>query len=190
MDTDKIIQKFSHLISELEQAHKQINDQWLSMEEVLNKSLEDQSAMNIKLKECLAGKQAGNGALPTVMPPPAPVETGFQNPLQKPSPEPVDPVTQLERMLQGSLDVLGDKISNRLMATLKELRSLPVEMRAAKIQEVKQMADAELVDLSALYKHEPVESNIEEVGVHEKESKGMDTNLEKLRALRRGKPKP
>jgi len=46
-----------------------------------------------------------------------------------------------------------------------------------------------LIDLSGLYKHENVQSNIEDVGVTETEAKGIDKNLEKLRQLRQSRLK-
>ena len=182
MDIDKTIQNLSQKIAEIESAYAKLNELLFSMEGDLNKSLEDQCALNARLKELLARKTAGNGKHSGIV---VSAEAIAQNPV----PETVDPTVQMEKLLQGTLDVLGDKISDRLMAMLKDLKSLPVEMRASRIQEVKQAADAELVDLSSLYKHEHVESNMEDVGVTETESKGIDKNLEKLRQLRQSRLK-
>jgi len=182
MDIDKTIQHLSQKIAEIESAYTSLNDLLFSMEADLNRSLENENAMNARLKELVAKKSAGNGkhAGVSVLP---------QASSQDQNSEPLDPTAQMEKLLQGTLDVLGDKISDRLMAMLKDLKSLPVEMRASKIQEVKQAADEELVDLSGLYKHEHVESNIEDVGITETEAKSIDKNLEKLRQLRQSRLK-
>ena len=182
MDIDSTIHHLSQKLAELETAYAKLNEQMFSLEGDLKKSLDDESALNARLKSLVANKAAGNGKHtgPVVM-----ADTMAQNSVA----DPVDPTAQMEKLLQGTLDVLGDKISDRLMGMLKELKSIPVEMRASRIQEVKQAADAELVDLSGLYKHEHVQSNIEDVGVTETESKGIDKNLEKLRQMRQARLK-
>lgn len=95
----------------------------------------------------------------------------------------------IEKILQGSLEAAGDKISDRLAGMIRELKVLTGPEREAKIQQIKEAADSDMVDLSKLYMHEEVQSNLGEVGVEEKESKGIESSLEKLRELR-GKPKP
>jgi len=182
MDIETSIHHLSQKIVEIESAYAKLNELLYSMEGDLKKSLEDECSLNARLKDLLAKKSAGNGKhLGGIASP----EAIAQNPVS----EPVDPTAQMEKLLQGTLDVLGDKISDRLMGMLKELKTIPMEMRASRIQEVKQTADAELIDLSGLYKHEHVESNIEDVGVTETESKSIDKNLEKLRQMRQGKDK-
>jgi len=180
MDIDTTIHHLSQKITEIESAYTKLNELLFSMEGDLKKSLDDQCSLNSRLKELLAQKIAGNGKHASTGAPQEVVAQGSKL-------EAVDPTQQLEKLLQGTLDVLGDKISERLMGMLKDLKSLPLEMRASKIQEVKQAADAELIDLSGLYKHEHVESNIDDVGVVEKESKSIDKNLEKLRQLRQAR---
>jgi len=182
MDIDITIQHLSQKIAEIESAYSKLNELLFSMEGDLKKSFEDECALNKRLKELLSKKIAGNGKHPA-----SGVSTDAI--LQKPVSETVDPTAQLEKLLQGTLDVLGDKISDRLMGMLKELKSLPVDMRISRIQEVKQVADAELIDLSSLYKHQQVESNIEDIGVTETESKSIDKNLDKLRQLRQSRLK-
>ena len=183
MDIDKTIHNLTQKIAEIETAYTKLNELLFSMEGDMNKSLQEQNALNARLKEFLAKKSTGgngNGkhSDTSVLP---------EFPQKESKPEALDPTAQMEKLLQGTLDVLGDKISDRLMAMLKDLKSLPVEMRATRIQEVKQAADAELIDLSGLYKHEHVQSNLEDVGVTETESKSIDKNLEKLRQLRQAR---
>ena len=183
MDIDSTLQNLSQKVAEIETAYTRLNELLFSMEGDMNKSLEEQNTLNAGLKELLAKKSAGgngNGKHSE--------KSVFPEFSQKESKsEALDPTAQMEKLLQGTLDVLGDKISDRLMAMLKDLKSLPVDMRASRIQEVKQAADAELIDLSGLYKHEHVQSNIEDVGVTETESKSIDKNLEKLRQLRQAR---
>ncbi len=180
MDIDNTIQQLSQKVAELESAYAKLNELLFSMGGELDKSLKDQNAVNEKLRSLLAKKSSGNGKHTGTVISQEIIAQGVPSVM-------VDPTAQLEKLLQGTLDVLGDKISDRLMNMLKDLKSLPVEMRASRIQEVKQAADAELIDLSGLYKHERVESNIDDVGVTETESKSIDKNLEKLRALRQSK---
>jgi len=182
MDIDITIQHLSQKIAEIESAYAKLNELLYFMEGDLKKSFEDECALNKRLKELLSKKIAGNGKHPG---PGASTEAILQEPVT----EVVDPTAQLEKLLQGTLDVLGDKISERLMGMLKEFKALPVDMRASRIHEVKQVADAELIDLSGLYKHEQVQSNIDDVGVTETESKSIDKNLEKLRMLRQSRIK-
>ena len=96
----------------------------------------------------------------------------------------------IEKILQGSLEAVGDKISDRIMNMLRELKGLAGAEREAKIQQIKEAAESDMVDLSSLYIHEKMQSNLSDVGVEEKESKGIESSLEKLRNLRSGKPKP
>lgn len=95
----------------------------------------------------------------------------------------------IEKLLQGSLEAATDKISDRIMLMLKELKGLAGTAREAKIQEIREAAASEMVDLSTLFTHEEAQSNLGEVGVEEKESKGIDSSLEKLRKMRGLKPK-
>ncbi|MBF0494126.1 MAG: hypothetical protein HQL28_03225 [Candidatus Omnitrophica bacterium] len=97
--------------------------------------------------------------------------------------------TYIEKLLQGSLEAVSDKISDRMVKMLGELKGLAGTAREAKIREIKEAADFENVDLSKLYMHQEVQSNLSDVGVEEKESKGIDSSLEKLRKLRGLKPK-
>ena len=168
MDIDNITKSVTQKIADIETSQSKLNELLQSMENDLNRSLEDECLLNNRLKALIVFKHAQNGKHPQ----------GLAHVSDE------DPTSQLEKLLQGSLDVLGDKISDRLMAMIKDLKSLPIGMRASKIQEVKRAADEELLDLSALYKHQKIESNIEEVGVTETEAKGIDKNLEKLRMLR------
>jgi hypothetical protein len=95
----------------------------------------------------------------------------------------------VEKILQGSLESVGDKISARIVNMIRGLKGLGEQEREARIREIKEAADSQMVDLSSLYAHKEVESNLDEIGVEEKESKGIESSLEKLRKLR-GKTGP
>ena len=92
----------------------------------------------------------------------------------------------LERLLQGSLDQLGDKISQKILNKLKDLKGVSGPVKESKIRELKELADSEMLDLSKLFS-EKVKSNIRDIGVKEKETKGIDESLKKLREMREGK---
>lgn len=87
--------------------------------------------------------------------------------------------------LQSIVDALGNKISDKLMNMIKELDGLPAPMKNAKLKEIQNLAETEQIDLSNLYKHIDIKSNIGDVGIDEREVKGIDKNLEKLRELRK-----
>jgi hypothetical protein len=95
----------------------------------------------------------------------------------------------VERVLQGSLEAAEDKLSEKILSMIRKLKGLAGTEREAKIQEIKDAAESDIVDLSKLYTYEEVQSNLGEVGVEEKESRGIESSLDKLRKLR-GKPEP
>ncbi|MBF0384238.1 MAG: hypothetical protein HQL27_00050 [Candidatus Omnitrophica bacterium] len=181
MDLNTAIKSISQKISDLQESQKELAGQLSSLEPLLNKSLENQFAVNSKIKTYIDRRRLERAY-------PQGTTTAPEIAIQKTESHTLD-TSSLEKLLQGSLDALGNKISDKLMGMLRELKSLPADVRYSRMQEIKQAADAELVDLSALYKYNEVQSNIEEVGVEEKETKGIDKNLERLRKLRQGKGK-
>jgi len=94
-------------------------------------------------------------------------------------------------ILKGSLDAVSDKLSDRISNMLKELGTLSGPAREMRIQEFKQSGEYDMVDFSSLYSHsaEQVTSNLKDVGVEEKETKSIDSTLERLRKMRANKPK-
>src|SRR5690348_4878767 len=122
MDIEQMIQKLLDKATQIEQVHQKLNGQLLSIESGLDKSLAQEQELNKRLEGLLkAGPRiaAVPVAAPAVEAVPEPV---MEEPVEKINQVPVvDPLVQLEKLLQGSLDVLGDKISNRLMNMLKEL---------------------------------------------------------------------
>jgi hypothetical protein len=89
----------------------------------------------------------------------------------------------IEKIVQGSLEAFGDKISAKVLAMLQELQGLTGPAREVKIRQIKEVADSEMADLSTLF-NTKVESNIGEIGINEQETRGIDSNLQKLRKIR------
>ncbi|MBF0330880.1 MAG: hypothetical protein HQL17_03005 [Candidatus Omnitrophica bacterium] len=92
-------------------------------------------------------------------------------------------------ILQGSLDAVSDKLSGKIQAMLKELGTLSGPARDLRIQEYQQSGEYASVDFSSMYKNQTVQSNLGEVGVEEKETKSIESSLERLRKMRGLKPK-
>lgn len=180
MDHKELIQDFKARLHTMKQAQDVLHEDLLGMETWLSQSLEDVTTVNTRLKELLAKKDISRMTVKTQPEPEALSE--------KSQPSAEDFGKQMEKLLQGSLDALGDKISDKILNMMKELKTMSGPMRAQKISEIKAAADSELVDLSSLFAFDTVESNIEEVGVDEKEVKGIDKSLERLRQMKqRGK---
>ena len=110
-----------------------------------------------------------------------------QDTIEAPSKDTIqtDFASNLEALLEKSLDKLGDKVSDRILKMLERLQGTEGPAREEQLRAIKQAADEELVDLSNLFMHqEGIKSNLEDIGVDEKEAKGIDKNLERLRELR------
>lgn len=88
----------------------------------------------------------------------------------------------LEKLLEGPLQNLGNKISQRILDKLKDLKSASYDVRKSKIKELKELAASEEVDLSGLFR-EKIRSNLEDTGIEEREIKGIDKSLERLRKM-------
>lgn len=104
-------------------------------------------------------------------------------------PTPAVPVDEnfkgdIEKLLQGSMDHLEDRLSQRILNMLKDLKVASGPARETKFREVREAVSNESVDLSGLFKHEKIESNIGDIGIEEKESQGIQSSLERLRKMR------
>ncbi|MBF0254110.1 MAG: hypothetical protein HQL11_03165 [Candidatus Omnitrophica bacterium] len=92
-----------------------------------------------------------------------------------------------EKILSGSLESMGEKLSSRLVDMLKDIQVSSGHVREAKMHQLRQVAEEENIDLSALFKHVEVESNLGHgTEIEEEETKGISDTLEKLRKLREG----
>ena len=90
---------------------------------------------------------------------------------------------RLEKLLEGSLENLGDKISQKIANQLKDLKGLVGVDRDVKIRQIQQSGDYESLDFGTIFQ-DKIESNIDEIGVEEQEAKGVDKSLEKLRKMK------
>jgi len=154
----------------IKKSQSELNEELLYTETWLDKFMYNMDSVNIRIKE-IQPRKAG-----------LPVEPGGD----KPHMSEEEFKVLLERLLRGSLEHLGDKISQRILDKLKELKSASGALREVRIKELKEAADSGLVDLSKLFR-EKIESNIEDIGVEEKEAKGIGESLEKLRKMREAK---
>jgi hypothetical protein len=94
---------------------------------------------------------------------------------------------KLEKLIEGSMEHLEGRLSERILNMLKDIKASAGAEREYKIRKIREAADDEFVDLSSLFVHDKVESNIGEIGIEEKESKGIDKSLRKLRSMKEKK---
>ncbi|MCX5667132.1 MAG: hypothetical protein NTY34_02320 [Candidatus Omnitrophica bacterium] len=140
----------------------------LAIEAWLDELGHDADVVNAKLREAKAHKPAIKQEPKTAMP-----EEYFE--------------AQLEKLLQGSLEHLGDRLSQRILDMLKDLKEVEGPARETKLKELKAAVDDEVVDLSGLFTHDKLESSINEAGeagIDEKESKGTKKILNSLRTTK------
>lgn len=183
-----MIQDIRDRTNTLKQSQGKLDEETLSVGAMLDKFSTEMDSVNTQLKGLRSNKTAATTQ------PAEPVEESIQKEQRAEEARPSVVDTEkleksLEKLLQGSLDALGDKISDRLLNMMKEFKGLAGPGREDKIKEIKAVADTELVDLSSLFMNVKVKSNIQEVGVDEREAKGIDKSLKKLRQMRKKKNK-
>ncbi|MBF0484778.1 MAG: hypothetical protein HQL25_08760 [Candidatus Omnitrophica bacterium] len=187
-DPEILVQKFSKKLDDIRLARHQIEGEFLTTDSSLNDFISSTDAVIQRLKTKKTEPRKPAAVAPTeiisVSPPAAPAAPAAGQAMTL-----EDFKTHMGSILQGSLEAATDKISNRIQGMLKELKNLSGPAREAKYREIQQAAEFEMVDISMLYKHEQVQSNLGEIGVDEKESKSIDANLERLRKMRGLKPK-
>ncbi len=169
MDRDPVIQNFVNRVSTLKQSRNELNEELLSLGTQSDKLIHEMNTVNTDLEELKSRK------------PDMPLKSAEQ--------EPQPPEANFEKVLQGSLDALGDKLSDKLLNMMNELKSMVGPKRTGMMKKIKAAADFELVDLSNLFAHDEIKSNIQEIGIDEKEAKGIDKSLEKLQQMKRDKEK-
>lgn len=167
-----VITEFTLRLSSIRQARGQLSEELTGLEASLGAFAGSLDTINQQFKVIKASPPAQQSKI---------------NPAPGMSPE--DFKAFVEKILQGSLEAVGDKLSDKILGMIRELKGLAGAERDAKIQQIKEAADGGVVDLSSLFINEEVQSNLGEVGVEEKESKGIESSLEKLRKMR-GKTKP
>ncbi|HBR14192.1 MAG TPA: hypothetical protein DD723_01425 [Candidatus Omnitrophica bacterium] len=176
-DPVAVLTRLVKQIDGIRQVRNELEEDLKRTELSLNEFIGSMDAVGQRLKRIKA--EPSRAAAPN--PPPAPASpTGMTLDEFK---------THMGSILQGSLDAVSDKLTDKIAAMLKELGTLSGPAREIKIREYQQSGEYDTVDFSSLYKNQEVQSNLGEVGVEEKESKGIESSLERIRQLR-GKPKP
>lgn len=172
-------------VASLDDFRKEAESKLQTLEGELDKWLEEMCSAGVELRERLKTKilpasQASHAQAPsvTLTLPPAPVTPSSAE----------DYKASIEKLLQGSMDALGDKLSGKILAMLNELKTMGGPLREAKMAEIRDAAQAEHVDLAGLFLHEKIESNLgkEGVKIEEKKTKGIGSILDKLRKLKGG----
>ncbi|MBF0477934.1 MAG: hypothetical protein HQL26_00460 [Candidatus Omnitrophica bacterium] len=185
-DPEILVQKYSKRLDDIRMARHQLDGEFLTTNTSLNDFISSTDAVIHRLMT----KKAEPKKMTIV---PSADVISSQPPLVAPAGGQAmtleDFKTHMGSILQGSLEAATDKISNRIQGMLKELRGLSGPARDAKYREIQQVAEYEMIDISQLYKHEEVQSNLGEIGVAETETKSIDANLERLRKMRGSKPK-
>ena len=72
---------------------------------------------------------------------------------------------QLEKLLQVSMGELEQRLSQNIVSLLKELPASPGPDREVKLKAIHEAVISEDVDLSQLFRHNRIKSNIAETGV-------------------------
>lgn len=179
MDDKILIQSLMDKIKDIKQSHSKLHHEVLATETWLNKSLDNMLSINCQIKELISKKRT---AKPDPSESPAePHEPQITDEKKQITPE------QLEKLLQGSLGALEDKISKKMLGMMKEIKMMTGSVKNEKIKELQAVATNEFVDFSSLHTYQKIESNLDEVGADEKEAKGFDENLEKLKKIRQEK---
>lgn len=172
IDFQIMVPALSSRLGDIRQSRVWLSEEFLGVDKSLDEFLNSINTVNQRLMEIKTA--------------PSPQQTKVA-PMPGMSPE--DFKIFIERILQGSLEAAGEKLSGKIMNMIGELKGLAGTERDAKLRQIKEAADTNPIDLSTLYTHEAVKSNLGEVGLEEKESKGFESSLDKLRQMR-GKPKP
>ncbi len=168
---DKLIKDLSERVEGMRKSQSDLDGELLYTETWLDQLIDNMDSVNRNLKQAKSGKVSSE---------PEPVS-------KKVHMSEEDFKTQLEKLLEGSLEHLGDRISDKILNMLREVKETSGLTRVRKIKEFKEIAESELVDMSKLFLHEKLESNIEQIGVEEKESMGIDKSLKKLREMKEDK---
>lgn len=183
-DSLKLVPQLNQRLKDIQRSRTGLGQELAGLDATLDECI---GSVDVAFQRLKALRAAPRGINQPVVPPLIPSGPAAAAPAPGMSLD--DFKSYIEKLLQGSLEAASDKISDRIMHMLKELKGLAGSAREAKLQELREVAESEMVDLSQLFTHEEVQSNLGEVGVEEKESKAIDSSLAKLRAMRGLKPK-
>ena len=186
------------------ETQKEIQASVLELEKELDTWLAEMCSINVTLRDKVKARAAimQETARPQMPPMPPSEPTLVQPPVAQTTPTPAQPVpvqasaglgedykASIEKLLQGSIDSLGDKLSEKILGLLKELKTMGGPMREYKMSELQHAAQSEHVDLASLFLHEKVESNLGSEGLKVEETKGtgIGSILDKLKKMKGGK---
>lgn len=181
-------------INRIKDSQDSLDKEMMAMESILDELIRESEAVNSRLHQAKSEKPLKKeGAMPAVT-----TEAAIITPPQSEVVAPKAPASigdinfkgDLEKLLQGSMDHLEDRLSQRILNMLKELKVASGPAREMKFREVQEAVSSESVDLSSLFKHEKIESNIADIGIEEKESQSIQSNLERLKKMRQGGSAP
>jgi hypothetical protein len=174
-------QSLSERVRAIDADQSEMRGKLKTQEEALNKWLEDMCEAGIALNTRLSSRHAGSPAKAEVLQSADAVSAKTEE-----QPGKADYQASIEKLLQGSIDALGDKLSERIVGMLRELKTMAGPMREAKISEIWNAAQSEHVDLAGLFLHEKVESNLGADGlkVEETKGKGIGSILDKLKKMK------
>ena len=165
-----LMRELSNKTEEIKKFQDELDKELLYTEDWLDKSIEVMNVMERRLKQLKSERDS----------------LRKKSTVEKPHISEQDFERMLEKVLQGSMQSLGNKISQKILDKLKDLKSASYEVRKIKIRELKELVDSEQVDLSQLFR-EKIKSNIDDIGVEEQEVRGIDKSLEKLRRMMKKK---
>ena len=177
------------------ESQKEIQATVRELEKELDGWLAEMCSINVTLRDKVKARTAVS-PLPSTAPaagpssvaqmPPVPAQSV---PVQASGIPGEDYKASIEKLLQGSIDSLGDKLYDKIMNMLKELKTMGGPMREYKMAELQHAAQSEHVDLASLFLHEKVESNLGSEGlkVDEVKGTGVGSILDKLKKMKGGK---
>ena len=143
--SDASVRGISEKIANIECFQGELLEKLVAMEYQLQESSEEMCAVNLALRE----KKGLRSVSPSAHQGLASQETEALS----------------EKLLQGSLEALGDQISQKLMNMMKELKGMVGPAREARIKEIQEAAQAERIDLANLFRYEErAESNLGQEG--------------------------
>jgi len=149
-----------------------LKDEIIATTRSLNESLAAMNDLNARLKQIESQKRSVR-----------PKQTTEKGPMSA-----EDFSRQLEKLLQVSMGDLEQRLSQNIVSLLKELPGSAGPDREVKLKAIQEAVISEAVDLSKLFSHDQLKSNINETGIDESESKGINESLKKLRRMRKDAP--
>lgn len=170
MNMTALIEDIIKKIRGTNKSHTEFADEILSTGQLLDEAIDAMETLNRSLKQVLSEKTTRRP----------------EHAVDKDRISIEEFSAQSEKLLQSSIENLEERLSQRILNMLKELKDTTGPVRQAKLKELKEAVKSEEADLSALFAHERIESNIDELGVEETELQGIEKSLSRIRRMREG----